>query len=415
MKASELKDKNRQVYLETYEREIIAMILGDRNNNRNKIIDSLEVDMFTHKLYKNFFEQMKKLRDAGEEVNLFAVCRDISSKDKRELVKELQNEYLTNINYQFYVEEIQKCYLERKIAEAKSPEDVENIETIRKTLKKEPLLKHISNGAEQLIADYYNSFESSVYSGFKNVDSILGSFLKGDYVILAGATSSGKTMYMLNMAINMAKTQKKRVDIYSLEMKNNQLVNRIACSELKINAAGFRHHSWTAKQVENIADYISEKLPKLPINVNLKSKLELQELCEDIRKSDAEVVFIDYLGLIRNSKVSNKYDKISEISMDLKSVALDSNKILIVLHQLSRMPSNREDKTPKLSDLRDSGQIEQDADTVMFTYRPHYYYEDDPEDAMYLIVAKNRGGRLGKADLTCDLSTQSVMDRIRVF
>ena len=101
--------------------------------------------------------------------------------------------------------------------------------------------------------------------------------------------------------------------------------------------------------------------------------------------------------------------------MEIKAAALDTNKIIIALHQLSRANANREDKTPKLSDLRDSGQIEQDADCVMFVYRPHYYFEDQPKDLMQLIVAKNRAGALGITDLCCNLDTQKISNRIKVF
>ena len=412
---NELSKETKYKYVDYYERTIITMILGDTHNNRNKIIEELEPEMFSSSLYRNFFKEIKKVYESGDEVNIFTVCKNIKIQDQRQLLFELDKMYITNINWRFYVKEIQQEYLQRRIEAAKSASELKELNTLIQRFNKAPILSHISENAENLTMEYFETMEHSVFTGLVDVDAFLGSFQKGDMVVLAGATSSGKTMFMLNLALNIAKIQNKKVDIYSLEMKRQQLINRLVCSEISINASGFRKHNWSKSELEKYADYLSNSLPKLPININNVGKIELNELITSIRKSDADVIFIDYLGLIRNKSCRDRYERISEISMEIKAAALDANKIIIALHQLSRANASREDKTPRLSDLRDSGQIEQDADTVMFIYRPAYYFDDQPKDLMQAIIAKNRGGELGIADLCCNLNTQKISNRIKVF
>ena len=406
-------NKENLQYIEEYEREIISKILGAHDDIRYQILNALEPEMFINLTYKKFFSIAKK----GCDVNFYSIIEKTSYEEQKQLLKDLQNEFVTSVNWKFYTTKIVDCYIERLIEAAKTYEEITKISEIKKKYRSSDLvMEDISQNAfEEVVGEYYDSMEYSVFTGYQNIDNITGSFQKGDFIILAGATSSGKSLLMLNIALNIARNQGKRVDIFSLEMQKKQLINRIVCAELGLNAAGYRKHNYTACEMQKYADFIEKELPKICIKINNTSRLSISQVVAAIKKTDAEVIFIDYLGLIRNPEVKNKYDRISEISMELKAAALDSNKILIVLHQLSRASKDRKDKKPILSDLRDSGQIEQDADVVMFVYRPHYYFESQPEDLMQVLIAKDRNGALGCANLICDLKKQKITNRIQLL
>jgi len=130
----------------------------------------------------------------------------------------------------------------------------------------------------------------------------------------------------------------------------------------------------------------------------------------------SDIVFIDYLGLINGDKNKSNYEKFGEISRELKMIAVELNKPIIALHQLNRSSADRKDKKPKLSDLRDSGKIEQDADMIFFVYRPAYYDTSQSKDLMEFMIGKNRHGESGKSISLCyNPAKQKISDRIPIF
>lgn len=159
-------------------------------------------------------------------------------------------------------------------------------------------------------------------------------------------------------------------------------------------------------------NFLDKKLPQINIDVPDGYNLTLEEIRRIIKKSNCDIVFIDYMGLIVGNSNTNSYERISEISRTLKLTALEVNKPLFVLHQLSRKYDDRQDKTPRLSDLRDSGKIEQDADMVCFVYRPAVYNPSEyDENDMRYIVGKNRNGKSNKViTLKANLTYQKIIE-----
>ena len=251
-------------------------------------------------------------------------------------------------------------------------------------------------------------------SGFRDVDKLFNGFREGDLIILAARPSVGKTAFALNMAVNAAKA-KKKVAFLSLEMSNSQLVQRILCSEAsvsmqKINSGYVADADWPA--IITAAD----RLSTLDLFIDDTPGLSIQQLRTKARrlmhgvKANEGVVFVDYLQLMQPSvarRDGNRATEVAEISRGLKILAKDLHMPVIALSQLSRDIEKRptKDKSPKLSDLRESGSIEQDADIVMFLDRSLTQEEADSDnrpniDEANLIVAKHRNGPIGTITLS---------------
>lgn len=251
---------------------------------------------------------------------------------------------------------------------------------------------------------------TGIPSGFPALDQLTAGFQKTDLVIIAARPAMGKTAFALNVASNTAKAGK-AVALFSLEMGDTQLMNRILCAESEIDAHKFRtgqlqEHDW--KQVMSKGGEVAN----LPIYVDDTPGLSIHEFRSKCRRLKAErkvdIVIIDYLQLMTGPKErkGNREQEISHISRSLKVIAKELDVCIIALSQLSRAVESRGgDKRPMLSDLRESGSIEQDADNVLFLYRPEYYgFETDEEGnstkgLTEVIISKQRNGPTGTAKL----------------
>lgn len=237
-------------------------------------------------------------------------------------------------------------------------------------------------------------------TGFKAVDDVIIGYGAGQIIIVAGRPGMGKSSFMAESARRVAKFKKKSVLYFSMEMNAQDISVRLACAMAGIDLQ-YMLRGWV-KDDEAIVAYNREKkdLQRLPIHFDCKTLTPYRlrnVITSAIRRNQCDVVFVDYLGLMRpDSGNTNLYEKISEISNSLKSVSLDTNTPIVVGCQLSRANEQRVDKRPSLSDLRDSGAIEQDADVVMFLHRPEYYHKTGDRDFhpeyCECIVAKNRRG-----------------------
>ena len=232
--------------------------------------------------------------------------------------------------------------------------------------------------------------------------------------MLAGAPSMGKTCFALNLIKNITNKNKK-ILLFSLEMPRKQLQNRIICSDLGIENDKIRKFNFTEDEIERYENYIKNELPKLNCDICDNANIYIDELINIIKSSDADMFFIDYLGLINSDNKNGAYEKYSDISRKLKITAMEIDKPILALHQLNRASADRKDKRPKLSDIRDSGKIEQDVDSVLFVFRP-YYYDRKPnlKDLFQVLIPKNRNGKTGTANLLYNASTQKISNRIEV-
>ncbi len=240
-------------------------------------------------------------------------------------------------------------------------------------------------------------------SGFFAADSYTGGLKKSDMIILAARPSMGKTALALNIAANVAK--KHSVLFFSLEMNRTQLIERIVAAAAKVNATKIQHRNLDDKELERVLDE-ADRVSDMKLFIDDTAGIGLPEIKMKARKVQREhgldLIVIDYLQLMQSSKAyqGNRVQEVSELSRGIKSLARELNIPILTLSQLSRGVEVRADKRPMLSDLRESGSIEQDADIVMFLYRDDYYdRESEAKGLAELIIAKNRNGAIGQVPL----------------
>jgi replicative DNA helicase len=278
-------------------------------------------------------------------------------------------------------------------------------------------IKDVGTIHDEIILESYkiqdSGQKSGVPSGLKLIDKLTNGWQKTDLIILAGRPSMGKTAAAISMAIYPAVIEKRPIAIFSLEMSSQQLVSRMQSSFSEINVGKIVKKQLTHDEITRI-DITSKPLKDAPIYIDDTPNISLLELKGKCRKlvkeKGVELIIIDYLQLMKSGfKTQSREQEIAEISRGLKILAKELNLPVIALAQLSRSVEMRGgDKKPMLSDLRESGQIEQDADMVAFCYRPEYYqieqYEVDgiifeSKGLFLLIIAKNRNGELGEIPL----------------
>ncbi len=238
-------------------------------------------------------------------------------------------------------------------------------------------------------------------TGFSMLDQYIGGLNKSDLILLGARPGMGKTAIALNMAMSAAKKSGKTVVIFQLEMSRTQLATRLLSTEGFIDSKKLRMGSLNDDDWQKMAE-ATETLNKLNILIDENSGITVPEMKAKCRRvNNLGLIVIDYLQLMHAPKhTDNRVQEVAEISRSLKIMAKDLNVPVLCCCQLSRGPEGRQDKRPMLSDLRESGSIEQDADIVLFIYRDDYYKtESENHNAAELIVAKNRHGETGKIDL----------------
>jgi replicative DNA helicase len=250
-----------------------------------------------------------------------------------------------------------------------------------------------------------------ILSGFYGLDELLGGFQRSDLIIVAGRPSMGKTSFALNIARNAAVDQAACVAIFSLEMSCENLVQRLISSEAGVESRRIRLGHNTEQEEEKIME-AQGILSEAPIYIDDSPQQNVMDLATKARRLNAErgvdLIIIDYLQLIQgNGRSENRVQEIGYISRALKALARELDVPVIAVSQLSRAPEWRASHIPQLSDLRESGSIEQDADVVIFIYRDEVYYNEDqwreehpnesyPRGLADIIVAKHRNGPLGQ-------------------
>ena len=254
-----------------------------------------------------------------------------------------------------------------------------------------------------------------VLSGFSKIDEFLGGFQRSDLVIVAGRPSMGKTSFALSIATNAAVEQGACVALFSLEMAREPLVLRILSSKSGVDSRRLRLGLHNENEEKRIMDAIGI-LSEAPIYIDDSPQLRVVEMRSKARRLDFErsidLIIVDHLGLMQGGgKWENRVQEVSYISRSLKAIARDLNVPVLAVSQLSRAPQFRASHKPQLSDLRDSGSIEQDADQVLFIYRDEYYYptreewesqhpdKEYPQGIANIIIAKQRNGPTGEIDL----------------
>ena len=241
-------------------------------------------------------------------------------------------------------------------------------------------------------------------SGFHDLDRMTGGFKDSDLIIMAGRPSMGKTSLALNVAMHAALEAKKSVAIFSLEMSKEQLTERLLTEQAQIDAQRLHRGLLTEAEFDRVSNALGP-LGEAPIYIDDSPSMD--ELTMQLKARQAkmrhgvDLIVVDYLQLMhgRSRGDDNRVQEVSSISRALKGLARELRVPVIAISQLSRAPEQRPDKRPILSDLRESGALEQDADVVMFLFRPEYYKSDEKPGVAEVIVAKHRNGPTGMVEL----------------
>ena len=270
----------------------------------------------------------------------------------------------------------------------------------------------------ELKEKFLNPTLSGLSSGFFDLDCFIQGFQKSDLIIIAGRPSMGKTALSLNIALNIIKNENLPVLFFSLEMSKEQIMYRLLAMETNINQMRLKSGRLSEEDWLKLTKII-KVVAKFPFFVNDTSNLSIQDIRSRLKtilfeQNKIGLVIIDYLQLMQNSnlKTENRVQELSQITRSLKNMAREFNIPIIALSQLSRNVENRIDKKPILSDLRESGSIEQDADLILMLYQSNNYTLKDASDQnqdsqlIELIIAKQRNGPIGTVKLKFD-STQN--------
>ncbi len=415
-----------------------------------KVADMVSAEDFYKDAHKAIYEVIKELYSNQEPIDIITISNRLDEKKQltsaggRTYLAHLSNTVATSGNISHYAEIIQRKATLRRLQQAAAEisnisfnEEREIDEILDETEKKvfgvsRKYLKNAFSPIDGLLTAAFDRIDElhkhggklrGLSTGFGELDNLLAGLQKSDLIILAARPSVGKTSFALDIARQVAIKNKEGVGIFSLEMSKEQLVDRMLCSQANVSLWKMRTGNLSDKEEDNDFAKIGEAMGKLaeaPIYIDDSGTLSIMEIRAKARRLQMEkglgLIVIDYLQLMegRGKYGDNRVQEIAEISRGLKSIARELNIPILALAQLSRAVEQTHPAIPKLSHLRDSGSIEQDADVVMFIYRKAadrgYNPADLPLDERHraeIHIAKHRNGPTGKVDLFFDENTVS--------
>ena len=398
-----------------------------------KICDELESEDFYLDSHSKIFDALSELNAEGKPIDITIVTnkletnKTLSSVGNIEYLVEIINSVPSASNVDYYINIVhEKAILRRLINVSNDIANESMIENGNVNDILESAEMKILNVAKTRKSSEFHKIQDVVFkaqenleklsnqrgeitglpTGFYEIDKLTSGLHENEFIIIAARPAMGKTAFALNVATNIAKSTDKAVALFNLEMNAEQLVNRMFASVAQIEGSKLRtgrldNNDWRklSEGISQLADthiYIDDT-PGITIG-------EIRSKCRRLStsKEGLGIVIIDYLQLISGSSkyAGNRQQEVSEISRSLKTMALELGVPVIALAQLSRAVEGRDDKRPIMSDLRESGSIEQDADIVAFLYRDDYYNKESAEkDIAEVIIAKQRGGSTGTVKL----------------
>lgn len=409
-------------------------VIGSMIMDREAIIVASETlirEDFYHQQYGVLFEAMVELFNEEQPVDVVTLQNRLREKDvpaelsSMEFVGELVTSVPTSANIKYYAnivkekamlrrlikvnEEIaSQCYLDKDSVEdimAETEKKIFNLLQNRGAEDFVPIKQIVINALEKIEqASKKKGNVTGIATGFVDLDYRTSGLQPSDLVLVAARPSMGKTAFVLNIAQYVAFHNNLATAIFSLEMSKEQLVNRLFSLESRVDAQLLRSGNLADSDWEKLIEgagiigksrLIIDDTPGISIS-ELRSKCRKYKLEQDLK-----LIIIDYLQLMSGSgRSDSRQQEISDISRSLKGLARELNVPVIALSQLSRQVEQRPDHRPMLSDLRESGAIEQDADVVMFIYRDDYYNKDTPDkNIAEIIIAKQRNGPIGTVNL----------------
>ena len=420
------------------EEAVLGAMMLEQNALTN-VVDLLKPEVFYRESHQKIFSVIQELFSAGQPVDILTVTEALKKKGELEIVggaysiTMMTNRVASAANVEYHARIVLQKFLQRELIRISSEiikdsyEDTTDVFDILDKAEQqlfavsETNLRRNYDDMHSLVKEAVKQIEgaknqeghiSGVPSGFAELDRVTAGWQKSDLIILAARPGMGKTAFVLSMARNMAVDFKKPIAVFSLEMAGVQLVTRLIASEAELAADKLRRGQLEQYEWEQLNARLNT-LTDAPLYIDDTPALSIFELRAKCRRlkaqHDVQLIIVDYLQLMSGGSENNRGNReqeISNISRSMKSLAKELNVPVIALSQLSRAVETRGgSKRPVLSDLRESGAIEQDADMVLFIYRPEYYQitEDEQgnstEGLAQLIIAKHRNGALKDIDL----------------
>ena len=410
-------------------------ILGSMLTDKDAVIEAIEVikpDDFYREDNKSVYEAILNLYNKAEPIDIITVKAELVSLGKFEVIGGI--EYLsalpekvpTTANVEKYIKIVEEKSILRTLIKTANElitlgyAETEEVEAIMDNAEKKifdiiknrnqkgfAVLKDVLVESFAEIEKLYNLKQpiTGIPTGFVDLDYKTAGLHNSDLILVAARPAMGKSAFALNIATNAAINAKVPVAIFNLEMSKSQLVNRMLCSEAMVDSNKIRTGKIEENDWEKLATALGP-LSEAPVYIDDTPGISVMEIRAKCRKLKLEknlgLVVIDYLQLVQgsNKRNSSREQEISEISRSLKILAKELDIPVIALSQLSRAAEQRADHRPMLSDLRESGAIEQDADIVMFLYRDDYYNpETEKKNVAEVIMAKHRSGSTGTVEL----------------
>lgn len=408
-------------------------ILGAMIMNKNliyEIIEDLDPNDFYKDAHKHIFKTIKKLFLKDIHIDIISLIEYLKKDNILEssggstYITEISDSIATTANIKTHIKIIKDNSKLRKLIELSNytlekiykKEDPDNlIENIQKNIfdislsQDKSQIESINNILDRTLANIENLYINKnsfvgISSGFYDLDLKTSGFQKAQMVLVAARPSMGKTTFALNIAENAAIKDKKTVLIFSLEMSKEQLTNKLISSITKIDMQKLQTGTLDDSDFDKLADGIGI-LADSKIFIDDTPNISISEMKAKCRKlkfsTDIDLIVIDYLQLMSgNTRTESRQQEVSEISRFIKALSKEINCPVIALSQLSRAPEQRSDHRPMLSDLRESGSIEQDSDIVLLLYRDEYYNKDtEYKNIAECIIAKHRNGEVGTVKL----------------
>jgi len=413
------------------EMAVLGAVLID-NSAYSVITENLTEETFYKQAHQKIFQAMERLSQKSEAIDVLTLSEELKRMGAYQTIggpaylTQIMDNVHTAANAEHYARVVLDKYLLRRLISISGAistramhgsEDASEVLDEAERLIFEVSERGIRKGFEKIgriLKEKFANLEklserggvSGLPSPFDELDAYTSGFQKSELIIIAGRPSMGKTSFALNIAEHLAIKEKIPVGVFSLEMSAEQLVMRLLCSEARVDSHRLRmghiKHSEFA-ELAIVAGYLSEA----PLYIDDSAGTSMMELRAKARRLKAEVnvgcILIDYLQLITvRERTENRQQQISVISRNLKNLAKELDIPVVCLSQLSRAVESRGgDRRPMLSDLRESGAIEQDADTVLMLFRPEFYEGEDSEHAgvAEVIIAKQRNGPTGTVKL----------------
>lgn len=410
-----------------------ALIIN--NDVLPEILTIVKPSDFYDERHQIIFSAIVDLYDSHKPIDLLTLTAELKSKKqldrigKASYLAELSNFVPAASHAKAYAEIIEKTSTRRRLIKAgtniaeKAYQDDANPDELIGSAERElfevsdKIVKSDYVSIDQLLADAFDRIDElhknkgalrGLKTGFRDLDKKTAGFQKGDLVIIGARPAMGKTTFAQNLAYNIASINRKGVLFFSLEMGSNEIIDRMISDVSGIDNWKMRTGNLTDEEFQKMGDAMDE-MDDLPIYIDDTSSMTIMELRNKARRAmhdhDIGIVIIDYLQLLQGSDryKGNRVQEVTEISRGLKILARELKIPVIALAQLSRSVTGRDDPRPVLSDLRESGSIEQDADLVMFLHRPDYYRQNDDNyeetHITELLISKHRHGPVGKIEL----------------